>query len=148
MKTKRKISPLRISLFFCLKLGEDQNKKVFSKFSPVFGPKLGEEQKKKIFVQILFFSVLKLSTQVTKGSTCRNFAYYFMLIILSWRTKVGGHGTMPLPPKYAPVSSILLMYSHLPKCFTRNSAQSSGYPCDAKIMLQAKSLMLFFVSVS
>ena len=46
MKTKRKISPLRISPFFCPKLGEDQKKKVPLRWSVVFGPKLGENQKK------------------------------------------------------------------------------------------------------
>ena len=31
--------------------------------------------------------MLKPSAQVTKGGACRNFAYYSMLIILSWRPK-------------------------------------------------------------
>ena len=47
MKSKRKISPLTISPFFCPKLGEEQKKKSSLKFSPVFGPKLGEDQNKK-----------------------------------------------------------------------------------------------------
>ena len=46
--------------------------------------------------------MLKLSAQVIKGGWARrNFAYYCMLIILSWRAKGGGHGTMATP-KYAP----------------------------------------------
>ena len=61
----------------------------------VFGLKLGEDQKK-VFTQILSVNVLKLSAQITKvGGPCRNFAYYYMLIILSWRPKGGSHGTMP-----------------------------------------------------
>ena len=47
VNTKRKISPLIISSFFC--------------------PKLDEDQKKKVFTQILSVSVLKLSAQVSKG---------------------------------------------------------------------------------
>ena len=62
MKTKRKISPLRISPFSC--------------------PKLGEDRKKKFFSQILSVFVLKLSARITHRGTCRNFAYYSMLIIL------------------------------------------------------------------
>ena len=74
MKTKRKISSLRISPFSC--------------------PKLGEDRKKKVISQILSVFVLKLSAQVTNRGACRNFAYYFMLIILHWRPKGSGHGTM------------------------------------------------------
>ena len=62
MKTKRKISPLRISPFSC--------------------PNLGEDRKKKVISQILFVFVLKLSAQITNRGACRNFAYYSMLIIL------------------------------------------------------------------
>ena len=48
LKTKRKISPLRISPFFCPKLGENKKKKRSTlRFSVVFGPKLGEDHKKK-----------------------------------------------------------------------------------------------------
>ena len=46
MKTKIRNSSLRISPFFCPKLGEDQNKpkkRSSLRFSPVFGPKLGED---------------------------------------------------------------------------------------------------------
>ena len=62
MKTKRKISPLRISPFSC--------------------PKLGEDRKKKVISQILSVFVLKLSAQITNRGACRNFAYYSMLITL------------------------------------------------------------------
>ena len=74
MTTKRKISPLRISPFSC--------------------PKLGEDRKKKVISQILSVFVLKLSVQITNRGACRNFAYYSMLIILYWRPKGSGHGTM------------------------------------------------------
>ena len=63
MKTKRKISSLRISPFSCPKLGEDR-------------------KKKKVISQILSVFVLKLSAQITNRGACRNFAYYSMLIIL------------------------------------------------------------------
>ena len=39
--------------------------------------------------------VLKPSAQVTKDGPCRNFAYYFMLIILSWRPKAGAMAQWP-----------------------------------------------------
>ena len=45
---QKKISPLRISPFFCPKLGEDQKKRFSLKISPVFGPKLREDQRYKI----------------------------------------------------------------------------------------------------
>ena len=47
--------------------------------------------------------MLKLSAQVTNGGPCRNFAYYFMLIILA--TQKGGHGTMP-PPLNTPLGGL------------------------------------------
>ena len=62
MKTKRKISPLKISPFSCPKLGEDR-------------------KKKKVISQILSVFVLKLLAQITNGEACRNFAYYSMLIL-------------------------------------------------------------------
>ena len=82
MKTRRKISPLRIS--------------------PVFGPKLGEEQKKKVLTQILSVSVLKLSAQVTKGLAMPQFCilFYANYTILATQRE----GMAPCPhPKYAPV---------------------------------------------
>ena len=83
MKTKRKISPLRISPFSCPKLGEDQNKKkVFSQTLPVF--------------------VLKLSAQVTKGE--RDMLQFSILFYANYTILAtqGGQGTMDLPTKYAP----------------------------------------------
>ena len=88
MKSKSKIFPLRIS--------------------PVFGPKLGEDQKKRSSPRFCPFRVLKLSAQVTKrGGACRNFAYYSMLIILSWRPK-RGEPWYHAPPKYAPAAGQFL----------------------------------------
>ena len=94
MKTKRKISPLRISPFSCPKLGEDQKKKKKNRKKSLKENSLKlvrflaqisvKTKKKQIFTQILSFCVLKLSAQVTKrGEACRNFAYYSMLITLS-----------------------------------------------------------------
>ena len=80
MKTKRKISPLRISLFFCPKLGEDQKKK------------------KKAFSQILSVTVLKLSAQVTMGGAMPQFYMLFYANYAVLATQRGGpwHHAPPL----------------------------------------------------
>ena len=89
-----KIFSPTISPFSCPKSGKDQKKRSSVKFSSVFGPQLGEGQKKTSSPTVC---ALKLSAQATTGGACRNFAYYFMLVILSWRPKGEGHGTMALP---------------------------------------------------
>ena len=67
---------------------KNPKKKVFTQtiqnFSPVFGQKSA----------LATVSVLKPSAQVTKGGPCYNFAYYSMVIILSWRraAKTGAWG--------------------------------------------------------
>ena len=83
MKTQKKISPLRISPYFCPKLGEDQNKK-------------------KVFTQILSVSELKLSAQVTKGGGggMPQFWIFFYANYTILATQGEGHGTMT-PPKFA-----------------------------------------------
>ena len=98
MQTKMKIFPHRLSPFSCSKSGEDQ-KKSSLKFSPVFGPKLGEGLNKRSSPTVC---ELKPFAQVTRGGgPCRNFAYYSMLITLSWLPKGGSwHHALP---KYAPV---------------------------------------------
>ena len=117
MKTKRKTSSLKISPFFCPKLDEDQKKRSSLKFSPIFGPKLGGDQKKKKkkgsslrFYPLVCSNfppklqrVLKLSAVSVKFCIpCRNFAYYFMLITLSWRHK--RWAMAPWPPLNTPLS--------------------------------------------
>ena len=67
MKTKRKLSPLKVSPFFSPKLGKDQKKRSSLKISSIFGRKSHENQKKRVSTQIMFICVLKLSAQVTKG---------------------------------------------------------------------------------
>ena len=47
--------------------------------------------------------MLKSASQLTKGGPCRNFAYYSMLIILSWRPK--GPWPNGPPPKYSPANT-------------------------------------------
>ena len=47
------------------------------------------------------FVCSKLLLNLQRRGPCRNFAYYSMLIILSWRPKGGSHDPMA-PPKYAP----------------------------------------------
>ena len=106
-KTKSKISPLRISPVFGPKLGEDQQSSSL-KFSSVFGPKLGEDQKiknKRSSPRFCPFVYSNFLPKLQRVGPCRNFAYYSMLLILSWRPKGGGggHGTMLPPTKYAPV---------------------------------------------
>ena len=101
IKTKRKIFPLRISPFSCPKLGDDQKKRSSLKISPLFAPKLREDQKKGLYPDSVFLCAQTFSPSY-KGGACRNFAYYSMLIILSWRPK-GGAMAPCLPPKHAPV---------------------------------------------
>ena len=60
--------------------------------------------------------MLKFSAQVTEGGTCRNFAYYSMLIILYRRPKGGGHGTIA-PPKYAAGYEYVVCTEALTKVF-------------------------------
>ena len=76
MKTKRKISPLRISPFFGPKLGEDQKKNSVPLCAQTFCPSYKD------------------------GGHAAILHTISMLIILSWRPKGGAwhHG----PPKYAP----------------------------------------------
>ena len=97
-------------------INEDQNENLCSPIpSPLFCPKLGEappkKRKKSLHSNLVRFlakkrslftvSALTPSAQVTKGGPCHNFAYFSMLIIMSWRPKEGGHGPMA-PPTYAP----------------------------------------------
>ena len=99
-----------------------KNKRSSLKFSPVLCPKLGEDQKKKglhsNLVQFLAqtwvqaknkglrlpFVCSNLLPKFQKGA-CRNFAYYSMPIMLSWRPKGGPWPNAP--PKYAPATERL-----------------------------------------
>ena len=120
MHTKRKISPLRISSFFCPKLGEDQKKtkktRSSFRFSLVFGPKLGEDPPKKrsslrfgmVFARKVGEDqknkqkkalqsdvfVLKLFAQVTKGGAMPQFYIILYANFAILATQRGGHGTM------------------------------------------------------
>ena len=99
-KTKSKISPLRISPVFGSKLGEDQQSSSL-KFSSVFGPKLGEDQKiknKRSSPRFCPFVYSNFLPKLQRVGPCRNFAYYSMLLILSWRPK-GGGGMAPCSPQ-------------------------------------------------
>ena len=79
-------------------------KKRFSlKFSPVFSPKFGQAQIKALRLSFVYS---KLLPNLQRGGPCRNFAYYSMLIILTWRPKGGAWPNGPSPPKYAPVSMV------------------------------------------
>ena len=83
--------------FSCPKSGEDQEKRSSLKFSRFLAQNWVKAQKRSSPT----VCVLKPSAQVTKGVPCRNFAYYFMLIILSCRPNGGGIAQWP-PRKYAP----------------------------------------------
>ena len=85
MKTKRKISPLRISPFFCPKLGEDQKKKKKKGLQSDF---------------VRYCAQTFCPSYKGGGGPCRNFTCYSMLIILYWRPK-GGSMT-PCPPPMRP----------------------------------------------
>ena len=63
------------------------------KFSPVFGLKLGEGQKKGLCPPFLCSNP---RPNLQRKGPCCNFAYYFMLIILSWRPKGGAWPNGPL----------------------------------------------------
>ena len=104
MKTKRKMSPFRISPLSCPKLGEDQKKKKGLHSKLVwFWPKITQRPKKKVFTQILPFCVLKFSAQVTKGGAMPQFCilFYFNYIILA--TQRGG-AMAPWPTLNVPVA--------------------------------------------
>ena len=94
MKTKRKISPLRISPFSCPKLGEDQKKRSSLKISLVFGPKLREDQKKRTG---LYQDFVLLCAQTFcpsyKGGAMPQFCILFHANYTILATQRGGHGT-------------------------------------------------------
>ena len=107
MKTKRKISPHRISPYSFPKLDKDQNKKgLQSKIVRFLDQNYVKIKKKKFFTQILSFCVLKLSAQVTKGGAMPQFCILFYANYTILVTQRGDHATMP-PPKYAPGSTVL-----------------------------------------
>ena len=100
MKTKRNKFPLRISPFSCPNLGEEQNKKkVFIQIQNYFPPKIRRKSKNKnkknetSSLRICPFFFSNFLPWLQRRGSCRNFAFYSMLIILSWRPK-GGEGTM------------------------------------------------------
>ena len=80
-KTRRTFFSPKPNPFSCPKLGEDPKKRSSLKFNPVFGPKLGEDQKKGLRPPFLCSNPLP---KLQRGRPCCNFAYYSMLIILSW----------------------------------------------------------------
>ena len=74
-----------------------KKKKRFSlKFRPVFG-------QKKVFAHRYCAQTVCPSY---KGGLCHNFAYFSILIILSWRPKGGPWPNDPFPTKYAPATSL------------------------------------------
>ena len=108
MKNKRKISPLRISLFSCQKLGEYQKEKKKRrrsslKFSPVFGPKLGGDQKKKKKRSSLRFCPLVCSNFLPELQRRGAMPEFCVLFYANYTTPAtqrycnikGIHGTMP-----------------------------------------------------
>ena len=97
MKTKRKISPLRISPFFRSKLGEDQKKGLRSDlmwFSAQNQVKTKKE--KNVFSQILSVFVLKPSAQVTKGGSMQQFYMLFYAKYIILAAQRGGMAPWPL----------------------------------------------------
>ena len=88
MKTKKKGLHSILIRFLAQNYVKIKQKKVKNRSLPRFCP----------FVCSNFLPKLKRSWP------CRNFAYYFMLIILSWRPKGGAMAPWP-PPQYAPASS-------------------------------------------
>ena len=87
--------------FFCPKLGEDQKKRSSIKFGPIYLLKIWCRPKTKVFAYHLCAQSFCPTYKGGGGGSCRNFAYYSMLIILSRQPK-GGAMAQWSPPKYAP----------------------------------------------
>ena len=109
IEDQKKNFSFRIIAFSCPKFGEDQKKGSSLRFSPVFGPKLGEDQKKGFQSDFDRLCAQIFWQNYKGGGACRNFTYYSMPIILSWRPK--GGSMAPWPPKYAPGNNTLLPLS-------------------------------------
>ena len=82
-RSELEIVPPKISLSFCSKLAEEQKKRSSLKFSPNICRKLGAGLKQTYKTHP--FCDQSLCLTYKKGGPCHNFAYYSMLIILSWR---------------------------------------------------------------
>ena len=82
-KSELEIVPPKISLSFCSKLAEEQKKRSSLKFSPNICRNLGAGLKQTYKTHP--FCDQSLCLTYKKGGPCHNFAYYSMLIILSWR---------------------------------------------------------------
>ena len=84
------------------------------KYSPVFAQNWVKAKNKGLRLPFVCSNLLP---ELQKGGgPCRNFAYYSMLIILTWRPKGGGHG--PMPPLNTPLNEVI--YKHV-------SCNSLGY---------------------
>ena len=95
MKTERNISPLRISPFFCPKLGEDRKKIRSSlKISPVFGPKLGQDQTNRSLPTFCLIEWSDSLPKIQRGAMPQ-FCILFYTNYTILATQMGGHGTMP-----------------------------------------------------
>ena len=100
MNTRIKIFQPKTKSVFLPKIRWRSKKKRSSlRFSPVFRPKLREGPKKGLRPPLLYSNPLP---KLQRDGPCRNFAFYFMLIILCWRRKRGGPWPNGSPPKYAP----------------------------------------------
>ena len=104
MKTKRKISQRRISSYSCRKSGEDQKKSLHSNLVRFLVK--NQVYKKRSLSRFCPF----LSSNFLPKLPCHNFAYYSMLIILSWRPKGEGHGTIP------PLNTPLIIGDNMVNC--------------------------------
>ena len=103
---QKKISPLRITPFSSPKLGKDQTKVFHSKLVRFLAQNWVKTNKiTGLYPNSVLLCAQTFCPSYNGGRPCRNFAYYSMLIILSWRPK-GRHVTMN-PPKYAPGVSVL-----------------------------------------
>ena len=105
MKTKKNFSTQNQSVFLPKIKGRPKKKGLHSILVRFLAQNyVKTKHKKLVCTQILSFCVLNFLPKLRRRWPCRNFAYYSMLIILSWRSKRGGgHGTMaPPPPKHAP----------------------------------------------
>ena len=108
IKTRRKISPFRISPFSCPKLGKDKKKGLHSKLVRFLDQNWVKTKKDRSLARFCPFVCSNFLPKLQRGRPCCNFAYYSMLIILPWRPK-GGGAMAPCPHlKYVPGTNYIV----------------------------------------
>ena len=114
MKTRMKIFQPKTKSVFQPELRRRPKKRSSLKFKPIFCPKFDENQSKKRY-SLKFrqkkglrppFLCSNLLPKLQREGASHNFAFYSMLIILSWQPKGEGAMAQCPFPKYAPVHKV------------------------------------------